>query len=121
MFSSMTKTILQSLFKKPVTRLYPLQIREPFQATRGKIEYDEPSCVYCGGCERRCPTKAIKVLRAEKHFELNRHKCITCGACIDACPKKCLAFSGKYTTPSSEHVIDKWDAVASTEKVDERN
>lgn len=57
----------------------------------GKLTCGE-ACVFCGLCMRNCPEGAIKVVRAEKKWELDESKCAQCGLCIGKCPKKCLSF-----------------------------
>lgn len=97
---NMSKTLLKSLFRGPYTTLYPLEQKEKFERTRGKIDIDMPQCIYCGMCQRRCPTGAIKVEKASLSWDIDRLKCIQCGYCSEVCPKKCLAMDNQYTAPS---------------------
>jgi len=91
---AMLKIVLKNVAHKPVTRRYPAQRRTAFPGERGVLTMpDEPKCIYCGLCSRKCPSHAITVTRApEKQWKYERFRCILCGACIDACPKKCLTF-----------------------------
>lgn len=98
MFDMITN-IFRNLASKPATRNYPIQRREPFSRTRGKIDIDISNCVFCGLCSRKCPSNAIVVNRAEKFWELDPFKCIICGECVTGCPKKCISMDGHYNTP----------------------
>lgn len=49
------------------------------------------SCVGCGACAKRCPTKAIEMIVDEKGFyypKCNKTSCIHCGQCERVCPTK---------------------------------
>lgn len=50
-------------------------------------------CIFCGLCEAVCPTKAIKVQKAEQQLDFEKTACIYCGKCIKACPTS--AWTGK--------------------------
>lgn len=96
------KIITGNLFKKPATRLYPLTKKEFYANTRGRIVIDSDPCVYCGLCQRKCPTGAIAVKFQDKIWTIDAFSCITCGYCVEICPKKCLHMEGQYTTPDVE-------------------
>jgi len=51
----MTKTLIKSIFHGPYTVRYPLEKKEPFPASRGRIEINIQDCIFCGLCARRCP------------------------------------------------------------------
>jgi|WetSurMetagenome_2_1015567.scaffolds.fasta_scaffold175844_2 ech hydrogenase subunit F len=93
---------MKNLFMRPSTRLYPAQKRQSFSATRGHIEIDGEKCIFCGICQKKCPTEAISVERKEKTWEIERLRCIACGCCVDACPKNCLAMKGPYSSPVTD-------------------
>jgi len=97
-FFRMTKTILKSLFSKPVTVKYPFGSPRVYHTnTRGKVLIEVQNCIFCGICQRKCPTAAIIVTKADKKWAINRLRCISCGACVDVCPKKCLKLDTQYT------------------------
>jgi len=96
-FFRMTKTVLMSLFKRPATVKYPFAPRTYYANTRGKVLIEVNNCIFCGICQRKCPTAAITVAKADKRWVINRLRCISCGACVDACPKKCLKLDTQYT------------------------
>lgn len=95
----MSRSALRNLFSRPATRRYPASVREPFAATRGRIEIDFPACIFCGACQRHCPAAAIVVSRAGSSWRIDRLACVICGACVIACPKKCLAMSSLTQSP----------------------
>lgn len=79
---------LSSLFKKPATRRYPAEKREPFARTRGQIALtDVESCLFCGMCQRQCPADAIVVDRKASKWSYWPYKCIACDSCVRTCPK----------------------------------
>jgi len=105
-FFPMAKTVLKSMFKKPVTRRYPFVVRPYFKNTRGKIKVDINLCSFCGICQKKCPTAAIKVGRNEKKWRIDRLRCIACGYCVDSCPKKCLSMENEYSKPVIDRTKD---------------
>ncbi|HBC26997.1 MAG TPA: hydrogenase [Ruminococcaceae bacterium] len=94
-----TKTVVKNLFSKPATRMYPQQPRNYPARTRGHIEIDIDSCIFCGMCSRKCPTGAITVTRPQRTWSIKRFSCIQCGYCVESCPKKCLSMHQTYTEP----------------------
>ncbi len=98
-FFVITKTLLKSLFSKPATVKYPFGPREYFKGTRGKITVQIDQCIFCGICQRKCPTHALSVDKAVKKWTIRRGQCIVCGACVEVCPKKCLTMDNQYSDP----------------------
>lgn len=102
------KMVMRSLFKKPATLMYPVIPRKWEERTRGHIEIGIDSCIYCGICQKKCPTNAITVDRAKKAWSIERMQCIQCSCCVEVCPKKCLTNENAYTTPHTEKVVDRY-------------
>jgi len=98
----MTTIILRNLFSPPATRRYPTRVKEPHYAagSRGHIEIDIETCIFCGACAKRCPTDAIIVTKPDREWNIDRLRCCTCNACVEVCPKKCLAMGVHYTKPT---------------------
>jgi len=98
-FFAITKTLLKSLFRKPATVAYPFGPREYVKGTRGSIAIVVDQCIFCGICQKKCPTNALIVNRNDKTWTIARGRCISCGACVEVCPKKCLTMDEKYSEP----------------------
>jgi len=103
---SLSKTVMKSLFHKPATKMYPVIPREWQAITRGHIENDIDDCIFCGICQKKCPTDAITVDKLNKTWTIQRMQCIQCGSCSDSCPKHCLSNENTYTTPHTEKITD---------------
>lgn len=97
----MGKVVIRSLFTKPATKMYPIKPQEYYKITRGHIDIEIESCIFCGICSKKCPTHAIEVVKAEKTWAIERLKCIQCNCCVEVCPKKCLMMGNAYTPPST--------------------
>lgn len=97
-----TPTVIKNLFSKPATNMYPFVKKEYPKATRGSVEIDINSCIFCGICSRKCPTEAIRIEKQEKHWIIERFGCIACGYCVESCPKKCLSMNNQYTDPADK-------------------
>lgn len=96
----MARTVLKSLFSPPATVKYPFGPAIPRENSRGRLNIDILRCIFCGICQKKCPTSAISVSRQNKKWKIARMRCIICGNCVDACPKKCLSLGGLYTKPA---------------------
>lgn len=107
---SMSKTLFKSIMHGPYTVLYPIKKKEKYERTRGRIENSISECIFCGLCEKRCPTGAIKVDKANQEWSIERLQCIQCNYCSEICPKKCLKMDSQYTAPSLEKVRDEYNA-----------
>jgi len=105
---SITKTLFKSILHGPYTVLYPINKKESFERTRGSIDIDISSCIFCGICQRRCPTGAIQVEKQNTLWSIERLKCIQCGYCVEVCPKKCLNMNNQYSAPSFGNVKDEF-------------
>lgn len=105
-----SKMIVESLFKKPATYMYPIIDRKYEPITRGHVQIDIDTCIFCGMCGRKCPADAIQVDRVNKTWTIERMKCVQCSCCVDACPKKCLTMSSMYTSPTTKKVKDSFHA-----------
>ena len=124
-----TKIVLNNLFSKPATRMYPQEPRVYPQRTRGHIDNDMNACILCGICSKKCPADAIVVDRAARTWSIERFGCIQCGYCVESCPKKCLSMQQAYTQPAAEKSTDTYtkppeppkEPVVTDQKVTEPN
>jgi formate hydrogenlyase subunit 6/NADH:ubiquinone oxidoreductase subunit I len=108
----MSKTLFKSIVHGPYTELYPIKKRESFERTRGSIKNNIDDCIFCGICEKRCPTGAIKVEKPKTSWSIERQQCIHCGYCTEVCPKKCLKMGNQYTEPSYKKTRDEYARVS---------
>lgn len=97
---------LKNLFSKPATDNYPAKPREYSQRTRGSIVNDIDQCIYCGMCQRKCPSGAISVDRNARTWSIDRMGCVQCENCVNNCPKNCLSTDSHYTEPSVTKTVD---------------
>jgi len=107
---SMIPTVLKNLFSKPATRLYPSEPAPIPENERGRVVYDMSKCIFCGLCEKRCPTNAIMMDRQNKRQSVSRAKCIACGVCIESCPTDAIEMRPEYAPPSTAPEIHVYDA-----------
>ncbi|WPX09793.1 4Fe-4S binding protein [Anaerocellum danielii] len=97
----MLKNVFVNLFSKPATRLYPKEKRPFFKDTRGSLEIEIEKCIFCGICQRKCPSNAIVVDRNSRTWQLNQYKCVLCNVCVESCPKKCLISKEQFNVPTT--------------------
>ena len=97
---SMWRSSLRNLVSKPATKLYPSVPANLADGTRGRIVYDMDKCIFCGLCERRCPTNAITMDKANKTQSVSRARCIACKVCVDNCPTDAIEMRREYAPPS---------------------
>ena len=99
-----TPTVIKNLLKKPATRKYPFEVREPFSNYRGELVIDIDKCIFCGMCSRKCPSQCITVDKASGTWQCDPHACVYCGLCRDNCPTKCLSMKDTHRKPVTEKV-----------------
>jgi formate hydrogenlyase subunit 6/NADH:ubiquinone oxidoreductase subunit I len=92
-------TIVKSLFSRPATLMYPFKPAKQSKITRGRVQNNIEKCIFCGSCQRACPSQAICVVRDAGTWEIDRLRCIACNACVEACPVKCMSMENTYTSP----------------------
>jgi ech hydrogenase subunit F len=92
----MAKTVINSLFSRPATLMYPARPAKRTAVTRGHIVIDPANCITCRSCQRKCPTGAICVEVKEKTWQIDRLRCVICNSCVDVCPTKCLSMDPAY-------------------------
>ena len=95
----MIKQVIQSIFKKPATVLYPFVKEETPKTFRGEIKFYPEKCIGCKLCMRDCPSNAITIRKtADGKFEadIDLAKCIYCGQCVDSCMKKAIETTNVF-------------------------
>jgi formate hydrogenlyase subunit 6/NADH:ubiquinone oxidoreductase subunit I len=104
-FFTMTKTVMRNLVSGPATLMYPKRKRVFTPITRGRVEITIIDCIFCGLCDRRCPTHSIMVTKDNKEWQIDRLKCCACNLCVEICPKKCLLMDNHYFPPVTEKAM----------------
>ncbi len=101
-FFEIAGTIIRSVFRGPATLMYPYKPAKRTKITRGHVVNNIEKCIFCGSCQRACPTQAICVVRDAGTWEIDRLRCCACNACVEICPTKCLNMDNAYTPPMTE-------------------
>ena len=92
----MLPTILKNLFTGYATRLYPVQVREPFENARGHVVFLDDKCTMCGVCALRCPSVAITTDKEKNELVFHPLRCIVCEVCVDVCPSDAIELIYKW-------------------------
>ena len=87
---AMLGDISRSLFKRPVTELYPFERRPAPERLRGQLQFDAAKCTGCKICMRDCPALALELVvvdKATKRFAMKFHtdRCTYCAQCVVSC------------------------------------
>jgi formate hydrogenlyase subunit 6/NADH:ubiquinone oxidoreductase subunit I len=95
---TMFKDVVRSAFRRPATRLYPVERVQPPERYRGKLSFAPQACTGCALCVKDCPSDAIELTildRAAKRYVMKYHidRCTYCGQCVVSCKFKCVALS----------------------------
>jgi formate hydrogenlyase subunit 6/NADH:ubiquinone oxidoreductase subunit I len=97
---AMLGDISRSLFKRPVTELYPFERRPAPERLRGQLVFDATSCTGCKICVRDCPALAIEIAvvdKATKRFvmKFRTDRCTYCAQCVASCNFHSLSMSSE--------------------------
>ena len=84
--SGISRMVGRSLFGRPATEMYPERRRAYPDAARGSVANDIIRCIFCGQCQRKCPTGAILVAKEEAAWRIDSLKCCSCRRCVEVCP-----------------------------------
>ncbi len=95
---AMLGDISRSLFKRPVTELYPFTRKPTPERLRGKLLFAPDKCTGCKICVRDCPANALELIvvdKATKRFVLRFHtdRCTYCAQCVFSCNFDAIALS----------------------------
>lgn len=95
---AMLGDISRSLFKRPVTELYPFERRPTPGRLRGRLTFDPSRCTGCKICMRDCPARAVELVvvdKATKRFVMRFHadRCTYCAQCVVSCNFDALGMS----------------------------
>ena len=79
------RTALANILRPRFTQRYPKAKPILPEDFRGKLYHDKSKCIYCGLCEKYCPSGAIKVDVKKKTWTHDLGKCLFCGQCEETC------------------------------------
>jgi ech hydrogenase subunit F len=97
---TMTKNVVRNLLTKSATRLYPVDVREPFEGYRGRLDNRIEECIFCKTCQVKCPSQCITVDAKAGTWECDPFACVYCAICVDHCPVHCLFMDNTHRKPS---------------------
>ena len=97
---SMFGDLFRSLFKRPVTEMYPFQKTAAPSRLRGELHYSPEKCTGCQLCVKDCPSNAIELITVDKvakRFVMRYHidRCTFCAQCVQNCRFECLGMSNE--------------------------
>lgn len=97
-FATMLSDVLPSLFKSPMTEMYPFERKEPPVHLRTLPSWKLEDCTGCGLCAMDCPSQAIEMIvldKKTKRFVMCFHvdRCTFCAQCIYSCRQGCLEMT----------------------------
>ena len=97
---AMLGDISRSLFRKPVTELYPFTRKPAPGRLRGKLNFNPESCTGCKICVRDCPANALDLAvvdKAAKRFVLRfrSDRCTFCAQCVFSCNFDAISLSNQ--------------------------
>ena len=95
---AMLGDITRSLFRKPVTEMYPFRRKPTPERLRGQLIFEPDKCTGCKICVRDCPANALElhvIDKAAKRFVLVFHsdRCTFCAQCVFSCNFDALSLS----------------------------
>ena len=104
---NMTPTVLRNFVSRRATRLYPLEVRPPFDSVRGAVCNDITCCNFCGICAAKFPSRCIGVDKKNATWQYDPFACVFCGVCVDACKTGSLRQDPLYLRPvtAREHIF----------------
>ncbi len=87
---AMLDDVVPSLFRRPVTELYPFMRRKPPERLRGQLHWHADRCTGCGLCTKDCPANALELIvldKKSKRFVMRYHldRCVFCAQCVQTC------------------------------------
>lgn len=93
----MFRDVINSVFHKPVTELYPFETTPAPERLRGRLHWTSQGCTGCAICVKDCPARAIELItldKAARRFVVAYHtdRCTFCGQCVYSCRFDCLSL-----------------------------
>jgi formate hydrogenlyase subunit 6/NADH:ubiquinone oxidoreductase subunit I len=103
---------LKNLLREVFTRRYPKEKPVLPHGFRGKLMHYPEKCIYCGMCERNCPSNCIHVDNKKKVWSHDIGQCLFCEQCVETChemPKRdALVMGIEYEITTKDKRKLKW-------------
>ena len=102
------KEAIKHAFMPAETQRKNYKLVEAPASYRGKIKFDENTCIACGMCIRVCApnaiTKQVEKLDGEERItmDFDLGSCTFCKMCEDFCPKNSIKLTNDYSLISSD-------------------
>ncbi|WP_051541994.1 4Fe-4S binding protein [Clostridium lundense] len=102
------KHAIKHIFMPAETERRHYKLVDAPESYRGRIKFDENTCIGCGMCMRVCApeaiTKKVEKLDGEEKITMNFDlgSCTFCKMCEDFCPKKSIKLTKDYALVSSD-------------------
>lgn len=99
---------ISNIFKPTLTDDIPVDEVKGCENYRGKIVFNENSCIGCGICMRVCAgdaiSKDIKAIEGGQEITMtfDLFSCTFCGLCKDFCPKKAIELTDEVIMVATE-------------------
>jgi NADH-quinone oxidoreductase subunit I len=98
---------MKRLFRRPVTELYPYEVKHVAPASRifltmATDEAGDSLCRACLTCVTACPDHVLRLTadpedkRRVAEFLVNSARCTFCGACVEGCTYGALEWSQDF-------------------------
>ncbi len=94
--------IVKTLRTGTVTTKYPDKPDIAPEGFRGKPEFLQEKCTFCGECAGVCPSGVIRHTeeKGEETITLSLYGCIFCGRCEEACQYGAIRLTQEYELAS---------------------
>lgn len=102
------KQAIKHIFMPAETQKKHYKLVDAPEFYRGRIKFDQDTCIGCGMCIRVCApqaiTKKVEKLDGEEKVTMNFDlgSCTFCKMCEDFCPKKSIKLTKDYSLVSRD-------------------
>jgi NADH-quinone oxidoreductase subunit I len=112
---SVLREMIENLFSRPVTILYPWK-KVPIPDTfRGRVAISDDICIGCSKCSLVCPAQVITMIDGprgvefkgknfarKKRPQVDLYRCIRCGLCERHCPTGAIYLKNELSSSGTD-------------------